>query len=72
MDYRETYARMSDDEILNVAANSHTLVPEARTVLAVELERRTLRQADISEYQRFLATVKLGDWPAKKICGPVV
>jgi hypothetical protein len=66
MDYGETYARMSDDELLNAAANFHTLVPGARSALAVELERRKLTQEDIDEYQRYLATEKPGHLPGKK------
>lgn len=66
MNYRETYAGMSDDEILNVAATSQTLVPEARAALASELDKRKLTAADITDYQGYLATVKPGDWPGKK------
>lgn len=66
MDYSDTYAKMSDDELLNVASNLDTLVPEGQSAIAAELSKRKLTQEDIKEYQRYLATIKPGDLPGKK------
>lgn len=66
MDYSDTYARMTDDELLNVAANFHTLLPEGQSAITAELERRNLTQEDVKEYQQHLATVKPGDFPGKE------
>jgi len=66
MDYSETYSKMSDDELLNVASNFDTLMPEGQSAIAAELGRRKLTQEDIKEYQRYLATIKPGDLPGKK------
>jgi hypothetical protein len=68
MDFRErlrSFERMADDELLNVAANFHTLVPEGQSALAAELDKRKLTQEDIKEYQRHLTTVNPGDLPGK-------
>jgi hypothetical protein len=66
MDYSDTYAKMSDDELLNVAANFGTLLPEGQSAITVELDRRNLTQEDIKKYQQHLATIKPGDFPGKE------
>lgn len=40
-DFRESYERMSDDELLHVASQLETLVPEARAMLHLELQKGT-------------------------------
>jgi hypothetical protein len=66
MDYSDTYSKMSDDELLNVASTFDTVVPEGQSAIAAELCRRKLAPEDIKEYQRYLATIKPGDLPGKK------
>jgi hypothetical protein len=50
-DFREAYDRMSDGELLHLASQAGTLVPEARALLQLELQKRNLTQLDISRYQ---------------------
>ena len=66
MNYRETYEKMSDDELLNVAASLSSLVPEAQSALSAELARRELSRKEIEEYQGYLDAAKPGEWPGKK------
>lgn len=41
-DFSNTYGRMLDDELLNVAKDAESLCPEARSALSVELRKRGL------------------------------
>lgn len=50
-DYRQSYSQMSDDELLNVATQAATLIPEAQDALEAELRKRQLSQPDVVQYQ---------------------
>ena len=66
MGYAETYSKLSNDEILNLAAGINCLTEDARTVLFAELAVRKLSTAEIDEYKRYLSTVKPGQLPGKE------
>lgn len=50
-DFRECYDRMSDDELLHLASQPETLVPEAQAMLQLELQKRNLTQLDLFQYR---------------------
>ena len=50
VDFRERYRKMSDDELLDVAKDASTLVPEAKDAIETELRNRKLSTGDIAEY----------------------
>jgi hypothetical protein len=50
VDFRERFRRMSDDELLAVAKDASTLVPEAHDAIASELRDRKLSSGDIAQY----------------------
>ncbi|HEY2363984.1 MAG TPA: hypothetical protein VGK36_22885 [Candidatus Angelobacter sp.] len=51
INFAEAYQRLSDDEILRLAADRENLLEEARQVLDGELRRRGLTASSIAEYQ---------------------
>src|SRR5258708_2935186 len=48
-DYRTTYSRMSDDQLLNLATEADSLVPLAKAALKAEMEARKLGPQEIAE-----------------------
>lgn len=60
MGYAEAYSRLSNDEILNLAADLNGLREDARSVLVAEMAVRKLSATDVEEYQRHLSTIKPG------------
>jgi hypothetical protein len=56
MGYRDTYARLSDDEILHIASDYVSLEQDAQASLAVELGRRNLTQTDVLQHQERVAS----------------
>ena len=61
MGYRETYASLSDDEILKVASDHASLEPDAQAFLAVELSRRNLTETEVLAYRQRVASFKRED-----------
>jgi hypothetical protein len=51
VNFAEAYQRLSDDEILRLAADQESLLEEARQILNGELRRRGLTASSITEYQ---------------------
>lgn len=66
VEYQETYAEMSDDEILNVAGDLASLEEHARVALTVELNRRQLSEPDIIQYHQRVAAFKPEDFWGKE------
>lgn len=60
--FAETYSKFSDDELLNLAVDRHSLTEDARSALSVELAGRKLTESDVAERRDYLATVKPGRW----------
>jgi len=48
------YSERSDDELLHLASERHSLTAEARTALDAELSRRNLTESDRIDHQRFV------------------
>ena len=61
MGYRETYAGLSDDEILHIASDYSSLEQDAQVSLTVELGRRNLTQTDVLQHQERVASFKPED-----------
>jgi len=66
MGYAETYAQMSDDELLNVATDLASLEEHAGLALTAELSRRKLSETDIIQYRQRLASFKPEDFGGRK------
>jgi hypothetical protein len=62
VEYQETYAEMSDDEILSVASDLASLEEHALVALTVELNRRQLSEPDIIQYRQRVAAFKPEDF----------
>jgi hypothetical protein len=52
--FRIEYSERSDDELLHLASERHSLTTEAADALDVELRRRNLTESDRIEHQRFV------------------
>lgn len=52
-DFSVEYSQMSDDELLHLATQRHSLRAEAAATLDAELCRRNLTESDRVEYQKF-------------------
>ncbi|MGH9699970.1 MAG: hypothetical protein ACRD52_10995 [Candidatus Acidiferrales bacterium] len=64
--YVQTYSKLSDDEILNLATNPDTLTVDARFALTAELAARKLTEIDVAAYRNHLSTVRPGQLPYKE------
>ena len=64
--YEETYAGMSDDELLRLACEASGLREEARYALNGELKKRQLTQSDVTECEKRLATLLPGAMAANQ------
>ena len=53
-DFSAEYSERSDDELLHLASERHSLTAEATAALDAELRRRNLTESDRLEYQRFV------------------
>jgi len=58
MDYAKTYSQMADDELLRLASELESLVPRARTALALELYKRRVSIPDSVAYPTDAVTAK--------------
>jgi len=65
MEYQETYAAMSDDEILNVASDLASLEEHARIAITAELSQRQLSETDIIQYRQRVASFNPEDFWGK-------
>lgn len=52
-DFSTEYSQRSDDELLHLATQRHSLTTEAATALDAELRRRSLTESDRVEHQKF-------------------
>jgi hypothetical protein len=52
-DYRQTYSAMNDDELLNLAAQQGSLLPEAQWALTSVLAERRLSSNDVEEQSQW-------------------
>ena len=53
-DFIDEYSKRSDDELLHLASERHSLTTEAAAALDAELRRRNLTEFDRIEHQRFV------------------
>ena len=53
-DFSNEYSQRSDDELLHLATQRHSLTTEAATALDAELRRRNLAESDRVEHQKFV------------------
>lgn len=53
-DFSSEYSQRSDDELLHLASDRHSLTPEAAAALDAELRRRKLTESDRVELQKFV------------------
>ena len=51
--YRQTYSAMNDDELLNLAAQQDSLLPEAQLALTSVLTERQLNSSDVEEQSQW-------------------
>jgi hypothetical protein len=58
-DYQDTYSRMSNDELLNLAQEADELAPLGKVALNTELEKRKLGPAEIAEQLEYLRSVEI-------------
>jgi hypothetical protein len=54
IDFSTEYSQRSDDELLHLASQRHSLTTEAAAALDAELHRRNLTESDRIEHQRFV------------------
>src|SRR5438552_3649412 len=54
IDFSAEYSEQSDDELLQLASDRHSLTTEAAAALDAELLRRNLNESDRVEHQRFV------------------
>jgi hypothetical protein len=66
MGYAEAYSKLSNDEILSLAADPNGLREDARSALIAEMAVRKLSTTDVEEYQRHLSTIKPGQMPGQE------
>jgi len=53
-DFSTEYSKRSDDELLQLKSERHSLITEAAAALDAELHRRNLAESDRVEHQRFV------------------
>lgn len=53
-DFSTEYAKRSDDELLHLASQRHSLTTGTAAALALELGRRNLSESDRLEHQKFV------------------
>jgi len=60
-DYLQTYLAKSDDELLNLAAQQSSLLPEAQLALTAALKERRLSGKDVEEQNKWRDEVKIDE-----------
>ena len=58
-DYQDTYSRMTNDQLLNLAQEADQLTPPARLALDTELKKRKLGPAEIAEQVEYLRSLEM-------------
>lgn len=61
-DFSVEYSHWSDDELLHLATQRHSLTVEAAAALDAELRRRNLTESDRVEYQKFTKRQEQREW----------
>lgn len=64
MDFIETYSRMSDDQLLNIARESEQLRPEALEALKSEMRSRRVKPDHVEEYRQHIQSAEPPSEPA--------
>jgi hypothetical protein len=59
LDFHETYSRMSDDQLLDVAMEIDSLTPPARVAFDVEMQKRRLGTTAIAEHREIRRAARL-------------
>jgi hypothetical protein len=65
-DFSTEYSHRSDDELLHLASERHSLTTEAASALDGELRRRKLTESDRVEYQKFVKRQERREWRSRK------
>jgi hypothetical protein len=65
-DFSTEYAQRSDDELLHLASERHSLTTEAAAALDAELRRRNLTESDRLEYQKFVKRQERREWRRRR------
>jgi hypothetical protein len=65
-DFSIEYAQRSDDELLHLASERHSLTTEAAAALDAELRRRNLTESDRLEYQKFVKRQERREWRRRR------
>lgn len=65
-DFSTEYAQRSDDELLELATQRHSLTQEAATALDAELRRRNLTESDRVEHQKFVKHQELREYRGRR------
>jgi hypothetical protein len=59
LDFHETYSRMSDDQLLDLALETESLTPPARIAFDVEMQKRRLGTTAIEEHREIRRAAQL-------------
>jgi hypothetical protein len=65
-DFSIEYSQRSDDELLHLASERHSLTMEAVAALDAELRRRNLTESDRVEYQKFVKRQERREWRRRR------
>src|SRR5205823_5924229 len=65
-DFSTEYSQRSDDEVLHLASERHSLTTEAAAALDAELRRRNLTESDRVEYQKFVKRQERREWRRRR------
>jgi hypothetical protein len=65
-DFSNEYSQRSDDELLHLASERHSLTTEAAAALDAELHRRNLTESDRVEYQKFVKRQERREWRRRR------
>jgi hypothetical protein len=60
-DFQANYEQMTDDELLDIAADQQELVEDAARALAAEMQKRGLKQGQASKFRRNVERLKARD-----------
>src|SRR4051812_42831462 len=69
--FEDRYRKMSDEELLEIAASGDEMIPEAETALRAELQRRNLEEAvpdeSITEHRDLVLVERFRDLTAAQL-----
>jgi cell division protein FtsW (lipid II flippase) len=66
IDFSTEYSQRSDDELLHLASERHSLTTEAEAALDAEMRRRNLSESDRVEYQKFVKRQERREWRGRR------